>query len=94
MTNNPETNATSKKDELPKDVLDLVMAIEALPAEHRMILKPVVDRVAENTKRRRRILSLVQEALSQLRLDMKYLVFDLEATRRERDAYRENHDGE
>jgi hypothetical protein len=27
----------------------------------------------------------VQEALSQLRLDMKYLVFDLEATRRERD---------
>ena len=55
------------------------MAIEALPAEHRMILKPVVDRVAENTKRRRRILSLVQEALSQLRLDMKYLVFDLEA---------------
>jgi len=32
--------------------------------------------------------TLVQEALSQLRLDMKYLVFDLEATRRERDAYR------
>lgn len=94
MTNNPETNAASKKDELPKDVLDLVMAIEALPAEQRIILKPVVDRVAENTKRRRRILSLVQEALSQLRLDMKYLVFDLEATRRERDAYRENLDGE
>ena len=43
MTNNSETNAKSKKDELPKDVLDLVMAIEALPAEHRMILKPVVD---------------------------------------------------
>jgi hypothetical protein len=30
----------------------------------------------------------VQEALSQLRLDMKYLLFDLEATRRERDAYK------
>jgi hypothetical protein len=29
----------------------------------------------------------VQEALSQLRLDTKYLVFDLEATRRERDEY-------
>jgi hypothetical protein len=25
--------------------------------------------------------------LSQLRLDMKYLMFDLEATRRERDEY-------
>jgi hypothetical protein len=41
----------------------------------------------ESTKRRRRILSLVQDALSQLRLDMKYLMFDLEATRRERDEY-------
>ena len=45
-------------------------------------------RVVDSTKRRRRILNLVQEALSQLRLDMKYLVFDLEATRRERDELR------
>jgi hypothetical protein len=44
--------------------------------------------VVESTRRRRRILGLVQDALSQLRLDMKYLVFDLEATRRERDDYR------
>ena len=43
----------------------------------------------ESTKRRRRILNLVQEALSQLRLDMKYLMFDLEATRRERDELRD-----
>ncbi len=42
-----------------------------------------------DTRRRRRILSLVQDALSQLRLDMKYLMFDLEATRRERDEFRE-----
>jgi hypothetical protein len=33
-------------------------------------------------------MSLVQDALGQLRLDMKYLVFDLEATRRERDDFR------
>jgi hypothetical protein len=49
-------------------------------------------RVVESTKRRRRILNLVQEALSQLRLDIKYLVFDLEATRRERDALRSGQD--
>lgn len=42
--------------------------------------------IKEAHGRRKRILSLVQEALSQLRLDMKYLMFDLEATRRERDA--------
>ena len=44
--------------------------------------------MVEATKRRRRILSLVQDALGQLRLDMKYLAFDLEATRRERDDFR------
>jgi hypothetical protein len=31
--------------------------------------------------------------LGQLRLDMKYLVFDLEATRRERDDYRRQVEG-
>ena len=51
------------------------------------------ERVVESTRRRRRILNLVQDALSQLRLDMKYLVFDLEATRRERDAYRRELEG-
>jgi hypothetical protein len=81
--------------ELPKDVSDLAGAIAALPAEHRTRLEPLISRVIDSTKRRRRILNLVQEALSQLRLDMKYLVFDLEATRRERDQLRgTSHDGQ
>jgi hypothetical protein len=50
-------------------------------------LNSALEQVIESTRRRRRILSLVQDALGQLRLDMKYLMFDLEATRRERDAY-------
>jgi len=73
---------------LPKDVTDLAAAVAALPAEHRTKLDRLMSNVVESTKRRRRILALVQEALSQLRLDLKYLVFDLEATRRERDAAR------
>ena len=70
---------------LPHDMIELTKAIEALPAEQRLSIEPVLARVIESTQRRRRILTLVQEALSQLRLDMKYLMFDLEATRRERD---------
>jgi hypothetical protein len=73
-------------DELPKDVADLAAAVSSLPGEYRSRLETLMYRVVDSTKRRRRILNLVQEALSQLRLDMKYLVFDLEATRRERDA--------
>jgi hypothetical protein len=76
------------QDELPKDVADLAAAVAQLPADVRSKLDPLMFRVVDSTKRRRRILNLVQEALSQLRLDMKYLVFDLEATRRERDALR------
>ena len=76
-----------KSDQLPRDMVDLATAISRLPAEHRSQLEPVFQRVADSTRRRRRILNLVQEALSQLRLDMKYLMFDLEATRRERDTY-------
>lgn len=76
----------TQENKLPKDLFELATLIDQLPQEHRQQLGPVLDRVMESTRRRRRILNLVQEALSQLRLDMKYLVFDLEATRRERDA--------
>ena len=81
-------------DEIPKDMQELAAEIEALPAPYRANLEPILHRVVEGTKRRRRILTLVQEALSQLRLDMKYLVFDLEATRRERDAYKQGLEGD
>jgi hypothetical protein len=76
---------TAPVEELPADLQRLVAAVHSLPAEHSGEVLVALERVVESTKRRRRILTLVQDALSQLRLDMKYLMFDLEATRRERD---------
>lgn len=76
-------------DETPVELQAMLQAVEALPESCRQSLQPAVDRVVECSTRRRRILNLVQEALSQLRLDMKYLIFDLEATRRERDALKQ-----
>ncbi len=75
-------------DELPREILDLADAIHKLPLDAASRVEPLLARVIESTRRRRRILSLVQDALGQLRLDMKYLAFDLEATRRERDEYK------
>ena len=92
MSPAPRFNPSTQEDKLPADVLRLAQVIAKVPAEHRQELEPALARVMESTKRRRRILQLVQEALSQLRLDMKYLVFDLEATRRERDAYKQSLD--
>ena len=87
MSNTPRV-PVAPVEELPADLLRLISAIHALPDQYSRDLIPAVERVVESTKRRRRILNLVQDALSQLRLDMKYLMFDLEATRRERDEYR------
>ena len=79
--------AAAEVEDLPADLQRLVVAIHALPGDYSAEALSALERVVESTKRRRRILTLVQDALSQLRLDMKYLMFDLEATRRERDGY-------
>jgi hypothetical protein len=74
-------------NDTPSELVDLQKVIEALPPAQRLTIQPAFQRVVESTNRRRKILQLVQDSIGQLRLDMKYLVFDLEATRRERDAY-------
>ncbi|HEY5312208.1 MAG TPA: transcriptional regulator [Pirellulales bacterium] len=89
----PLPPASSQVEDLPHDLVELRSAIEALPIELRTRLEPLALRVVDSTRRRRRILNLVQDALGQLRLDMKYLLFDLEATRRERDEYRRQIEG-
>ena len=93
MSESPSTTE-STEFQLPQDIEQLVSAIEGLPDEYRQTLDPILVRVVQSTRRRRRILQLVQDALGQLRLDMKYLMFDLEATRRERDQFRRKLEGE
>lgn len=83
-----ERTALETAEELPADLMQLTDMVAQLPSDYRRSLEPLLSRVVDSTRRRRRILTLVQDALSQLRLDMKYLMFDLEATRRERDEYR------
>ena len=84
-----ENTNHSDPDQLPIDLNDLIAAVQNLPEQYRNELTQPLNRVVEYTKRRRRILNLIQEALSQLRMDMKYLMFDLEATRRERDDFKD-----
>ena len=76
-------------EDLSREMLDLGQRISQLPAPHQDEMQALYSRVVDSVKRRRRILTLVQEALSQLRLDIKYLMFDLEVTRRERDELRQ-----
>lgn len=75
-------------NELPRELVELGRAIAALPENQFRDLEPAYVRVVECVRRRRRILELVQEALAQLRLDIKYLMFDLDLTRKERDEFK------
>ena len=75
----------SEVAELPPDLVELGNLLQNLDSQDAAEIQLCYNRVVDSVKRRRRILNLVQEALSQLRLDVKYLMFDLEMTRRERD---------
>jgi hypothetical protein len=89
-----QNHEATENEQLPLDLNDLITAIQNLPEEYRKEIVQPLNRVVEYTRRRRRILNLIQEALSQLRMDMKYLMFDLEATRRERESYKNALEGE
>jgi len=93
MNEIPNTPSTTQDSPHAAELMELAALVETLPPEFKQYFQPAMDRAMENIDRRRRILNFIQEALSQLRLDMKYLMFDLEATRRERDEYRNKLEG-
>lgn len=88
MRQNTSRFPDTSSDELPRELVELGKQIAALPEDHYRQLERTYAQVVDCVRRRRRILNLVQEALSQLRLDVKYLMFDLEVTREERDQLR------
>ena len=89
MNETPNMRSTQQEAQQAAELMELAALVETLPNEFKQYFQPAMVRAMENIDRRRRILNFIQEALSQLRLDMKYLMFDLEATRRERDEYRQ-----
>lgn len=78
-----------------KNKLDkLISTIDTLPEEKRGQLR---DLAAETKARRERMqgtIKQLQDALDQLRLSVKYMAFDLEATRRENAYLRKLANGE
>ncbi|MEQ9408802.1 MAG: transcriptional regulator [Fuerstiella sp.] len=92
--NTPKRFQASCQDDLPAELVDLGQLLQNIEAASLEDVQASYNRVVESVLRRRRILGLVQEALSQLRLDVKYLMFDLEMTRRERDELQARIEGE
>jgi len=62
---------------------DLMKEISTLPKAEREKLTAMATQTQERHAKLRKTVSDLQESLDYLRLSIKYLVFDLEATRRE-----------
>jgi hypothetical protein len=80
---------SEKKDETPPEVLELCKQVELLPHASRDKLAPLCDRIAYFVQLQGRLIRIAQDAIDQLHLDNRYLLFDVEATRRERDALKQ-----
>ena len=74
---------------LPKETGDLRKALEQLPRNARDRLLPLCDRICHFIYLQGRLFEMAQETVDRLHLDVKYLLFDLDMTRRERDELRE-----
>lgn len=73
---------------VPAELFALRERILALPESARGELEPFIDDVLEQAEYRARVMMIARDALERFRLDLASTQFDLEATRREREALR------
>lgn len=67
---------------------DLIQQIDRLPEEQRGRLHQLAEETKVRHDKVRQTVRTLQDSLDYLRLSVKYLVFDLEATRRENEYLR------
>ncbi len=81
-------DTVSFSDQVPAELVELKVRVQAQAAEVRADLEPLVEEALEDARFRGRAMTLARDALSRFRLDLAMLEFDLEVTRREREALR------
>src|SRR5437764_7532722 len=82
----PRNEQTERRRESKFPELDALQAyLQQLPLPWRERTLPLYDRIVQYIELQNKLLRMAQETVDQLQVDMKYLTFDVEATRRERD---------
>lgn len=71
------------EQEFQQKLDELMVNIGGMPESDRQQLLKLAEETRDRHERMRRTIGDLQESLDYLRLSVKYLVFDLEATRRE-----------
>lgn len=77
-----------KDQEFNSKLTELLQKIEELPEDQQDRLRGLADETKKRHETIRETVKGLQENLDHLRLSVKYLVFDLEATRRENNYLR------
>lgn len=72
-----------KENDFQARLANLLEQIETLPASDRPKLAQLASETNSRHQRMKKTITELQDSLDHLRLSVKYLVFDLEATRRE-----------
>jgi hypothetical protein len=78
-----------RKEHFPQELVDLHTHLNQLPLPWRDKLLPLCERVGHFARLQTKLVHIAQDAVDQLQLDVKYLLYDLETTRRERDELKE-----
>jgi len=68
-----------------KRLRELIREIANLPADKQKQLAPLVEKTGERHEELKKNVGKIANSLADLRIFLKYLLLDLEATRRERD---------
>ncbi len=76
------------EQDFQQKLAELIGQIDGLPEGQRAPLHAIANETRERHERMKKTVADLQESLDYLRLSVKYLVFDLEATRRENDYLR------
>lgn len=82
MEGKPTVDETTFKARLA----ELVRKINSLPEEERERLQPLVAETEDRHHAMKKSCDEIRDGLDSIRLNVKYLVFDRDATRRERNA--------
>src|SRR5688572_23129566 len=76
------------KDPVPAELVELRGHVDQLPLYLRMKMLPLCERLGHYCRLQSRLVRIAQDAVDQLQLDVKYLMFDVESTRREKEQLR------
>lgn len=82
------------EDAFQRKLSELISEIATLPASERERLELLAEQTRERHRQLKETVTSLQESIDFVRLSIKYMLFDLEATRRENQQLRKMLDGE